>query len=58
MIIRIIDDEPRRGLCAMCHKTKLTITVSLTSKNSPIVTTEDWCLEDFHNMQDKTKSLQ
>jgi len=53
----MIDDIPRKGLCAICHKTKLTVTVSIISKGSPIITTEDWCLEDFHTLQDKTLTL-
>ena len=57
MKIQMIDDIPRKGLCAICHKTKLTVTISITSKGSPIITTEDWCLEDFHTLQDKTLTL-
>ena len=58
MKIKIIDDTPRKGLCGICHKTKLTVTVSIESKGSPILTTEDWCLEDFHKIKDKAMSLQ
>jgi hypothetical protein len=57
MVIKIIDDELRTGVCAVCHKRKPTITISIHSKGSPIYTTEDWCMEDFHNIQDKTMSL-
>jgi len=49
MNIQIIDDIPRKGLCAICHKAKLTLTVSIISKGSPIITTEDWCLSDYAN---------
>lgn len=59
MKITLIDDVPRKGLCAICHKnSSLTITVAISSKNSPVVTTEDWCLKHYHSMRDKTLSLQ
>ena len=59
MNITLIDDVPRKGLCAICHRnSSFTITVSITSKNSPITTTEDWCLRHYHSMRDKTLTLQ
>lgn len=59
MMIQVIDEVPRKGFCAMCHRSSsLTITVSITSKNSPITTTEDWCLRHYHSMRDKTLALQ
>jgi hypothetical protein len=57
MMIQVIDGELRTGVCAICHKRKPTITVSIKSKGSPIITTEDWCLKDFHTLQDKTLTL-
>ena len=54
MKIQVIDDVPRKGLCGICHKTKLTLTVAITSKESPIITTEDWCLTDYHTILNKT----
>ena len=59
MNITLVDDVPRKGLCAICHRnSSFTITVSITSKNSPITTTEDWCLRHYHSMRDKTLTLQ
>lgn len=54
MNIQVIDDVPRKGLCSMCHKTKLTLTVAITTKESPIITTEDWCLTDYLTILNKT----
>ena len=59
MKIQVIDDVPRKGLCAICHRnSSFTVTVLINSKNSPITTTEDWCLRHYHSMRDKTLSLQ
>lgn len=59
MNITVIDDVPRKGFCAMCHrKSSLTITILITSKNNPITSTEDWCLRHYHSMRDKTLALQ
>ena len=53
MMIQVIDGELRTGVCAMCHKRKPTITVSIKTKGSPILTTEDWCLEDFNSLKER-----
>jgi hypothetical protein len=53
MMIQVIDGELRTGVCAMCHKRKPTITVSINTKGSRILTTEDWCLEDFNSLKER-----
>lgn len=59
MNITLIDDVPRKGLCAICHRnSSFTVTVLITSKNSPITSTEDWCMRHYNSMRDKTLSLQ
>jgi len=55
MNIKIIDDVPRKGFCAMCHKvSSSTITVLISSKGSPIANTEDWCLKHYHYINRST----
>jgi len=59
MNITLIDDVPRKGLCAICHRnSSFTVTVLITSTKTPVTTTEDWCLRHYHSMRDKTLALQ
>jgi hypothetical protein len=53
MMIQVIDGELRTGICAVCHKRKPTITVSISTKGSRILTTEDWCLKDFNSLKER-----
>lgn len=53
MMIQVIDGELRTGVCAICHKKKPTITVSISTKGSRILTTEDWCLKDFNSLKER-----
>ena len=59
MNITLIDDVPRKGLCAICHRnSSFTVTVLITSTKTPITSTEDWCMRHYNSMRDKTLTLQ
>jgi len=58
MKITIIDETPRKSICHVCHKGKLTMTIALSAGSHTPVISEDWCKPCFHKIQDKTLSLQ